>query len=170
MGNSVLIFDTRRGVVKTPLTQALGQMEELESFMKPRIALRRLAEPEDVTKVILFLLSDEAAYITASVSLVGSPYLHHLLGSLAMVRVTDLGAIGCKHRWRLQLRANAETFNVFLPYCVGIVVQPWSKINANVYFDLLSLIFMSLSQPLVQCRLVSTISANLLQPDLALQR
>lgn len=37
----------------------------------PRVALKRIAEPGEVAKVILFLFSEEAGYITGSVS----PYL-----------------------------------------------------------------------------------------------
>lgn len=53
--------------MKTPLTETLGQETMAELFMS-RISLGKLAEAEDVAKVVLFLLSDVAGYISASVS------------------------------------------------------------------------------------------------------
>ena len=54
------------GVVDTPLAAALGTMEQVQERLLSRTALRRMAQPEEVAKVIMFLLSDAASYITGS--------------------------------------------------------------------------------------------------------
>jgi len=64
-----LICRFDRGIIDTPLTQSLGSKEVLQQYLGSHIALGRFAGPEEVTKVLVFLLSDEASYITGSVSL-----------------------------------------------------------------------------------------------------
>lgn len=56
-----------RGVVDTPLAHSLGNAKEVYDALVHKAALRRIAQPEEVSKVIGFLLSEEAGYITASV-------------------------------------------------------------------------------------------------------
>lgn len=51
------------------MTLDLGNEQELYDAMGCRTALKRLADPEEVSRVILFLLSSEASYITGTVSL-----------------------------------------------------------------------------------------------------
>jgi 3-oxoacyl-[acyl-carrier protein] reductase len=63
-----MIDKTNRGIVKTPMTMNLGNEQELYDALGSRTALKRLAEPEEVSRVILFLLSSEASYITGTVS------------------------------------------------------------------------------------------------------
>lgn len=53
--------------MKTPLTETLGQ-EAMAKLFTSRISLGRLAEPEEVAKVVVFLLSDVPAYMSGSVS------------------------------------------------------------------------------------------------------
>jgi NAD(P)-dependent dehydrogenase (short-subunit alcohol dehydrogenase family) len=48
------------------MTTAIGPA--LFDAMGSKTALQRVAEPEEVSKVILFLLSQEASYINAAVS------------------------------------------------------------------------------------------------------
>lgn len=50
------------------MTQGLTDKETLTKLMGPKIALGYLGSPEDVTRVIVFLLSEQAAYVTGSVS------------------------------------------------------------------------------------------------------
>ncbi|MFK7895167.1 MAG: SDR family NAD(P)-dependent oxidoreductase [Myxococcota bacterium] len=53
------------GVIRTPMMQpALDALSD-EAFTK-RVLLERLGEPEEIGRVVRFLLSDEASYITAS--------------------------------------------------------------------------------------------------------
>jgi len=54
------------GVIDTPLAKALGSTEQIHDRLLSRTALKRIAQPEEVSKVILFLLSDAAGYITGS--------------------------------------------------------------------------------------------------------
>ncbi|KAH8892287.1 dehydrogenase [Thozetella sp. PMI_491] len=54
------------GVIDTPLATALGSREVVFDRLITRTALKRIAQPEEVSKVILFLLSDVSGYITAS--------------------------------------------------------------------------------------------------------
>lgn len=65
---------THRGVVDTALVKALGTAEQVNERLLARTALKRIAQPEEVAKVILFLLSDSAGYITSSVSTIRYRY------------------------------------------------------------------------------------------------
>lgn len=53
------------GLIETEMTAALP--EQLKKEIMARIALGRFGKPEDVARVILFLASEEAAYITGQV-------------------------------------------------------------------------------------------------------
>ncbi|KIW35524.1 uncharacterized protein PV07_02214 [Cladophialophora immunda] len=55
------------GVIRTPMTQAGATDEELYDRLGSRTALKRLGEPEEIARVITFLLSKEASYITGAV-------------------------------------------------------------------------------------------------------
>ena len=54
------------GVVNTPLAAGLGD-DKIQQLLT-RVPLKRVAEPEEVSKVIVFLLSGESGYMTGSVS------------------------------------------------------------------------------------------------------
>jgi NAD(P)-dependent dehydrogenase (short-subunit alcohol dehydrogenase family) len=55
------------GFVLTPMfTPALGRGPEVQTTYENRIPLRRLGRPEDIGRTARFLLSDDAAYITAA--------------------------------------------------------------------------------------------------------
>ncbi|KAH8802546.1 3-oxoacyl-reductase [Xylogone sp. PMI_703] len=55
------------GVIDTPLAKALGSAEQINERLLSRTALKRIAQPEEVSRVILFLLSEVSGYITSSV-------------------------------------------------------------------------------------------------------
>lgn len=55
------------GFVRTQMTQKLHEDERGQDFAKQRIALGRIAEPEEAAKAVAFLLSPDASYITRSV-------------------------------------------------------------------------------------------------------
>jgi NAD(P)-dependent dehydrogenase (short-subunit alcohol dehydrogenase family) len=46
---------------------APGQAEAAKEMMRSRIPMGRYAEPEDIAKVMLFLASDDSAFVTGSV-------------------------------------------------------------------------------------------------------
>ena len=50
------------GMIDTPMTQALS--EDQKTFLKSRIPLGRLGEPEDIAAGVVYLASEEATYIT----------------------------------------------------------------------------------------------------------
>jgi 3-oxoacyl-[acyl-carrier protein] reductase len=53
------------GFIETPMTDVLSA--EVKEELKKRIPLGRMGQPSDVTSAIVFLASDEAAYITGHV-------------------------------------------------------------------------------------------------------
>lgn len=57
-----------RGVIDTPLARSLGSPEEVHGALLEKTALKRIAQPEEVSNVILFLMSDQSGYITGVVS------------------------------------------------------------------------------------------------------
>lgn len=58
-----------RGPVNTPLLLDLGSRDLVHERLVTRTALGRMAEPEEIAKCILFLLSDESSYVNGSVSI-----------------------------------------------------------------------------------------------------
>ncbi|HAV42988.1 TPA: beta-ketoacyl-ACP reductase [bacterium] len=56
------------GFIQTQMTQALS--DQIRSQILARIPLNRFGGPEDVANVVLFLVSDEASYITGAVIVV----------------------------------------------------------------------------------------------------
>jgi acetoacetyl-CoA reductase len=55
------------GVVMTPLIETLGA-QAMEDVLTPKVALRRVAQPDDIARVIVFLMSEEAGYISGTAS------------------------------------------------------------------------------------------------------
>jgi NAD(P)-dependent dehydrogenase (short-subunit alcohol dehydrogenase family) len=55
-------------VIDTPLARSLGSPEEVHGALLEKTALKRIAQPEEVSNVILFLMSDQSGYITGVVS------------------------------------------------------------------------------------------------------
>ncbi len=53
------------GAVRTPMIETM--LAVLEDYMNQNIPLKRVAEPEEIARVALFLASDEASYITGAI-------------------------------------------------------------------------------------------------------
>jgi 3-oxoacyl-[acyl-carrier protein] reductase len=62
---NILVNAIAPGYVRTSMTEKLSP-EQKETFLE-NIPLRREAEPEDIARVVLFLASDDASYITGQV-------------------------------------------------------------------------------------------------------
>ena len=62
------------GFVRTPLTESLTANQETYSHLVGAHPLGRLAEPEEIANVILFLASDEASFVTGAAWLVDGGY------------------------------------------------------------------------------------------------
>lgn len=58
--------------VMTDMTKGAG--EDLIEFFRQQTPLKRIAEPEEVAKAILFLASDDASYVTGEVLVVDGGY------------------------------------------------------------------------------------------------
>ncbi|KAJ5540495.1 short-chain dehydrogenase/reductase SDR [Penicillium frequentans] len=62
------------GVVDTALMAALGPIQQVNDRLITRTALKRVAQPEEVARTILFLLSNVSSYVTSSVINVDGGY------------------------------------------------------------------------------------------------
>ncbi|KAJ5792051.1 short-chain dehydrogenase/reductase SDR [Penicillium pulvis] len=62
------------GVVDTALMAALGPVQQVNDRLITRTALKRVAQPEEVARTILFLLSNVSSYVTSSVINVDGGY------------------------------------------------------------------------------------------------
>jgi NAD(P)-dependent dehydrogenase (short-subunit alcohol dehydrogenase family) len=56
--------------VKSPFTKWIFTDEKLSAYRTNRVPLGRWGEPQEIAAAILFLLSDDASYITGSELLV----------------------------------------------------------------------------------------------------
>lgn len=54
------------GVVKTGMTEGIFQDEQTTAWLRSITPLQRFAEPEEIANLIIFLCSDEAAFITGA--------------------------------------------------------------------------------------------------------
>lgn len=54
------------GAVNTPMLAPMLAMPEAVARLEERIPLKRVAQPDDIAKVVRFLLSDDAAYVTGT--------------------------------------------------------------------------------------------------------
>ena len=62
------------GFVRTPLTESITSNNEMCSKLMEAHPLGRMAEPEEIANVILFLASDEASFVTGANILVDGGY------------------------------------------------------------------------------------------------
>ena len=63
------------GFIRTPLTAALSAQPELEAQLVDRHPMGRLGEAHEVARCALFLVSDDASFVTGAVLAVDGGYL-----------------------------------------------------------------------------------------------
>lgn len=69
MAKYILKVNKTRGFVTSGLTKSLGDEDAIfKSVIEPKVALKRFGTPDEVADVVVFLLSDQAKYMTGSVS------------------------------------------------------------------------------------------------------
>jgi 3-oxoacyl-[acyl-carrier protein] reductase len=64
-GRSITVNVVAPGLIETAMTAHLPEVNKNE--MASQIALKRLGKPEDIASAVLYLASDEAAYVTGQV-------------------------------------------------------------------------------------------------------
>jgi len=63
----VRVNSVHPGIIDTPMYQVISQFgAEVEERLRESIPMGRLAEADEVARMVLFLLSDEASYCTGS--------------------------------------------------------------------------------------------------------
>ncbi|GAA5093855.1 SDR family NAD(P)-dependent oxidoreductase [Wohlfahrtiimonas larvae] len=70
--HNVRVNSVHPGAIKTPMVM---QLPELAAEVTKMIPMQRLAEPEEVSKLILFLASDDSSYSTGSEFIVDGGYV-----------------------------------------------------------------------------------------------
>jgi len=63
------------GAVRTNMSKAMFDFPDIVKYYTDRIALHRVAEPQEMTGAIAFLLSDDASYITSATLLVDAGFI-----------------------------------------------------------------------------------------------
>lgn len=100
-----------RGIVRTALVESLGE-QSMEKLLTPKIAMGRLAEADDVARVIVFLFSDAAEYISGSVSntpRITSPAKAGDLPPIFVWIKADIASAGRECGWRVHVKNRKTT-------------------------------------------------------------
>ena len=58
------------GAVDTPMFRVMNSTPESEAFIRNLHALKRIAQPEELARAVLYLASDDSAFVTGTASLV----------------------------------------------------------------------------------------------------
>jgi NAD(P)-dependent dehydrogenase (short-subunit alcohol dehydrogenase family) len=58
------------GAVDTPMYQEVNNTPEQQAWLTNLHALKRVGRPEDIARSVLYLASDDAAFVTGTASLV----------------------------------------------------------------------------------------------------
>lgn len=64
--DNIRVNSIHPGFIDTPMIEQYTSKEEARSFLESQIPLRRLGKPIDVANAVLFLASDESAFITGT--------------------------------------------------------------------------------------------------------
>jgi NAD(P)-dependent dehydrogenase (short-subunit alcohol dehydrogenase family) len=65
-GPAIRVNAVSPGVIDTPMLRLMDDPESGRAYLDARVPLRRLGEAEEVARVICFLLSDDASYVTGA--------------------------------------------------------------------------------------------------------
>lgn len=77
---NILIAGVGPGAVATPINLATMKDSKLLQELEATVPLGRMAKPEEIAKVVAFLASDAASYITATTFFVDGGIMHQSLG------------------------------------------------------------------------------------------
>lgn len=62
---NIRVNSVHPGVINTPMVQQSPQLKQIEAMVQ-MVPLKRMAEPEEISQLVLFLASDESSYSTGS--------------------------------------------------------------------------------------------------------
>ena len=65
-GDNIRVNALLPGLTDTKFASAVTQNEELMKIVLPQIPLGRIAQPSEMSGMVLFLVSDAASYVTGS--------------------------------------------------------------------------------------------------------
>jgi glucose 1-dehydrogenase len=77
---NILIVGVGPGAVATPINLSTMKDSKLLQELDATVPLGRMAKPEEIAKVVAFLASDDASYITATTFFVDGGLMHQSLG------------------------------------------------------------------------------------------
>ena len=63
------------GLIETPMISSIKQDPKIIDALLARVPMRRVGKPEEVSNLVLFLVSDESSYMTGSVVVVDGGWL-----------------------------------------------------------------------------------------------
>ncbi len=63
------------GMIETPMIDSIKENPEQEKELLKRVPMKRMGKPEEVSNLVLFLVSDESSYMTGSIVVVDGGWL-----------------------------------------------------------------------------------------------